>query len=620
MKKWMLQISILPYVIAGSLVLLGVLETFWLHKLYEDEKKVLQSRIKQELREGIVRSQFSKMQNSNARLIDSFFEQKTRDDNQQNTFFSFTTKGRMDAYSIDAFMKERQAIYFGKLDSISQLKLGSKEDNKRIDSFLNTMKIYYINLNKNINLKPQTERDSTVRIDNFSRNQQYAYTGLWHLYRLPFSPQWHRNTMDSFFKEIKKFQRNEQIDFWGLVSQKHVSKYTTNQAFSKSGISFNPEPSGVSFFINADTNKGKKLSKKDSMVSVYAYQFQDFITTLIEPNDIKKHLYANFLNTDAAQLSFDVFRLNTNDMIPQKGDALLVTLNGGERGKSKQKIGLAIYGYKSLIFNKLYLEIGSAVLVFVLIALSFFLIYKSLKNQEKLTQLKNDFISNVTHELKTPITTVGVAIEALSNFDVLKSPEQTREYLDISKNELARLGLLVENIMRVTAFDQKEFELKLEDLDLANLIAKVIDSMKLLLEKYQANVTFNAPNDADFTLKGDRTHLTSVVYNLIENALKYGGKNIVIELKTPPFQSKGAPQYLSQNQVIFSVKDDGMGIPKAYQEKVFEKFFRVPTGNVHNTKGYGLGLSYVAGVIAKHKGHITLVSEVGEGSQFTVYL
>ncbi len=608
----MLQISILPYIIAGSLVLLGLLETFWLNKLYDDEKKSLQSRIKQELRENILRTQFVKMQNSNTHLIDSFFEQKTRDEAQENTFMSFGKKGKMNAYTIDAFIKERQEIYFEKLDTLSQLKLGSEEDNQRIDSFLNTMKVYYTNLNKNINVKPQTERDSNKRMDNFIQNQRYAYTGLWHLYQLPFSPQLRRNSMDSFFKEVKNFQSYEFVDFWGLVAN-HFMPKTTKKYFQKSGISFNSEPSGVSFFISTDTNKGKKLSKKDSLVSIYSYQFQDFITTLIEPENVKKYLDTTFSNTDAAQLSFTVFRLKTDSMIPKNSDALLVTSGGGERGFSKQKIAVAAYGYKSLIIKKLYLEIGFAVLVFALISFSFWLIYKSLKNQEKLTQLKNDFISNVTHELKTPITTVGVAIEALSNFDALKNPEQTREYLDISKNELSRLGLLVENILRVTAFDQKEFELKLEALDMADVMAQVLDSMKLLFEKYQTKVTFNAPSDVDFTLKGDRTHLTSVVYNLVENALKYGGKNIVVEMTTPP-------QYSAEKQVIFSVKDDGVGISKEYQEKVFEKFFRVPTGNVHNTKGYGLGLSYVAGVVAKHNGHITLMSEEGIGSQFIVYL
>jgi signal transduction histidine kinase len=608
----MLQISILPYVIAGSLMLLGLLETFWLGKLYDDEKKSLQSRIKQELRENILRSQFTKMQNSNVRLIDSFFEQKTQDEKMQNAFMSFGQRNEKKYNNPDAFIKESNKVYFDKLDQLSQLKLGSNEDNERIDSFLNTMKTYYTNLNRNINIKPQTERDSNKRYDNFIQNQRYAYTGLWHIYRLPFSPQLRRSLMDSFFREVKKIQGYESLDFWGLVSSQYASK-TTRKHFPKSGISFNSEPSGVSFFINIDSSNGKKMSKKDSMVSVYSYQFQDFVTTLIEPDNIKKYLDTTFAHTDAAQLSFTVFRLKSDSMIPKNGDALLITSGAGERGFSKQKIAVAAYGYKSLIIKKLYLEIGFAVLVFALISFSFWLIYKSLKNQEKLTQLKNDFISNVTHELKTPITTVGVAIEALSNFDALKNPEQTREYLDISKNELSRLGLLVENILRVTAFDQKEFELKLEELDMADVIAQVLDSMKLLFEKYQANVTFNVPSDVDFMLKCDRTHLTSVVYNLVENALKYGGKNIIVEMTTPP-------QYSAEKQVIFSVKDDGAGISKEYQEKVFEKFFRVPTGNVHNTKGYGLGLSYVAGVVAKHKGHITLMSEEGVGSQFIVYL
>jgi signal transduction histidine kinase len=612
MKKWMLQISILPYVIAGSLMLLGLLETFWLHKLYDDEKKSLQSRIKQELRENILRNQFVKMQKSNTRLIDSFFEQKTQDEKMQNTFMSFGKRNEKKYDNPDDFIKESHKVYFDKLDQLSQLKLGSNEDNERIDSFLNTMKTYYTNLNKNINIKPQTERDSNKRFDNFIQNQRYAYTGLWHIYQLPFSPQLRRNSMDSFFREVKKIQGFESLDFWELVSSQYAAK-TTKKHFPKSGISFNSEPSSVSFFINMDSSNRKKMSKKDSMVSVYSYQFQDFVTTLIEPESIKKYLDTVFSKTDAAQLSFSVFKLNINDTVPKNGDALLITSGGGERGFSKQKIAVAAYGYKSLIIKKLYLEIGFAVLVFALISFSFWLIYKSLKNQEKLTQLKNDFISNVTHELKTPITTVGVAIEALSNFDALKNPEQTREYLDISKNELSRLGLLVENILRVTAFDQKEFELKLEELDMADVIAQVLDSMKLLFEKYQANVTFNVPPDVDFKLKGDRTHLTSVAYNLVENALKYGGKNIIVEMTTPP-------QYSAEKKVIFSVKDDGAGISKEYQEKVFEKFFRVPTGNVHNTKGYGLGLSYVAGVVAKHKGHITLMSEEGVGSQFIVYL
>jgi two-component system, OmpR family, phosphate regulon sensor histidine kinase PhoR len=155
---------------------------------------------------------------------------------------------------------------------------------------------------------------------------------------------------------------------------------------------------------------------------------------------------------------------------------------------------------------------------------------------------------------------------------------------------------------------------------LADVMAQVLDSMRLLFDKNKALITFEAPQGVDFHIKGDRMHLTSVVYNLVENALKYGGKNILVEMSTPPSQLERQAQYSAEKQVIFSVKDDGAGIPKEYQDKIFEKFFRVPTGNVHNTKGYGLGLSYVASVIAKHKGEITLTSEEGKGSQFIVSL
>ena len=240
--------------------------------------------------------------------------------------------------------------------------------------------------------------------------------------------------------------------------------------------------------------------------------------------------------------------------------------------------------------------------------ISFLLLYRNLQRQRKLTQIKNEFISNITHELKTPIATVGVAIEALRNFNAINDPQRTKEYLDISQNELQRLSLLVDKVLKLSMFEKKEIELKYELLDLKGVVDEVVSSMRLQIEKHHAIVSINTEGDTH--LQGDRLHLLSVVFNLLDNALKYGSGNIAIKFD---LKEKG-------NEVELSVADNGIGISQEYKDKVFEKFFRVPLGNTHNTKGYGLGLSYVSHVIQRHKGKIEVESQPGLGSKFIITL
>jgi two-component system phosphate regulon sensor histidine kinase PhoR len=240
--------------------------------------------------------------------------------------------------------------------------------------------------------------------------------------------------------------------------------------------------------------------------------------------------------------------------------------------------------------------------------LSFILLYRNILRQQKLAAIKNEFISNITHELKTPIATVGVAIEALKNFNAIDNPQKTREYLDISSNELQRLGLLVDKVLKLSMFEKKEIDLKYEPLNLKELVDEVVASMRLQIEKYHARAT--VISEGDVVLRGDRLHLLSVVFNLLDNSLKYGKDEPAIRIEL-----KG-----SDEKVELSIADNGIGIPQEYKDKVFEKFFRVPVGNTHNAKGYGLGLSYVAHVIQKHKGDIVVDSQQGLGTRFTITL
>jgi signal transduction histidine kinase len=254
-------------------------------------------------------------------------------------------------------------------------------------------------------------------------------------------------------------------------------------------------------------------------------------------------------------------------------------------------------------------QMGLSVLLVAFIAITFLFLYRNLLAQRRLALMKNDFISNITHELKTPIATVNVAIEALRNFDALESPERTKEYLDISAVELQRLSMLVDKVLKLSMFENKDIELQNENIDLKQLVDEVIYSMRLQFEKYKAAISFKTfgPN---FYLSADRMHVTSVIYNLIDNALKYSKENPIINIELTAIS----------NELQLSVSDNGIGIEANYADKIFDKFFRVPSGNHHNIKGYGLGLSYVAEVVRKHHGTINLETELGKGSRFIIKL
>lgn len=260
------------------------------------------------------------------------------------------------------------------------------------------------------------------------------------------------------------------------------------------------------------------------------------------------------------------------------------------------------------ILKKLWQPILISILLIGVTTFSFLLMYRNILKQRRLTQLKNDFISNITHELKTPIATVSVAIEALRNFNALDDPKRTREYLDISANELQRLSLLVDKVLKLSMFEKKEIELKKEPFDLKELVTEVIGTMKLLFDKHHAKVSFTAVGD-NFMIEADKLHITSVVYNLLDNALKYSKEEPVINV---------ALSMPLSDILELRVNDNGIGIPHEFRFKIFTKFFRVPTGDTHNIKGYGLGLSYVSEVIKRHMGFIMVESELGKGSTFIV--
>jgi two-component system, OmpR family, phosphate regulon sensor histidine kinase PhoR len=266
-------------------------------------------------------------------------------------------------------------------------------------------------------------------------------------------------------------------------------------------------------------------------------------------------------------------------------------------------------GTQPALLLKISPQIIFSIILTSLIVTAFVLMYRSIRSQQKLMQLKNDLISNITHELKTPVATVSVALEALKNFNALDNLQLTQEYLSIAQNELGRLTLMTDKILKNAVFEEHGLSVTTESVDLEKILKQVLSSLKLVLEKHPAYVDV-AIHGTDFIVNGNREHLTNVIYNLLDNALKYSFTpcSIIITLTK------------NKEGIKLTIKDNGIGIPYEYQQKIFDKFFRVPTGNVHNAKGYGLGLSYVAGVVQNLGGTIVVNSEPGKGSMFTITL
>lgn len=318
--------------------------------------------------------------------------------------------------------------------------------------------------------------------------------------------------------------------------------------------------------------------------------------TVKELNDA----YDKRLDDEDIDIGFHIHRVN---------GALRDTANTVTIGfASPVSFQLSLQNNFSYMFDKLKLPILFSLLLVGITVASFVLLYRNMLKQKRLADLKNEFISNITHELKTPIATVGVAIEALKSFNAMDDPKRTHEYLSISQNELQRLNLLVDKVLKLSMFEKKEIELKYELFSLKDVVEEVVSSMRLQIEKYRASVTLNVEGDTN--LQADRLHLLSVVFNLLDNALKYGGDSPAVQINLEE----------KENMIEMKVSDNGIGISPEYKDKVFEKFFRVPHGDTHNAKGYGLGLSYTAHVIKKHHGTIRLDSVEGKGATFIITL
>lgn len=327
-------------------------------------------------------------------------------------------------------------------------------------------------------------------------------------------------------------------------------------------------------------------------------------------NKVAEGLKTRFdLNLQKANLPITYDLIQTKDTLndqEQKADIAGAYLDIA----TGEKYEVKLQQYRGLLFKKMAPEILMVGLLFVCLGLAFFTMAKNIEREKQLMEVKSDFIQNMTHELKTPISTVTVALEALQEFDGIDDGKKREEYLEISKNELGRLSLLVDRVLSVSGMDKDLPPAHKERIEFIELIQQIVDSLKLQTEKQNIQVIIKS-GETPVQLFADRQWVAGVIYNLLDNAIKYSQNN------NPKIEVSLAQK---DEQIELKISDNGPGIHRDHQTRIFEKFYRIPQGNIHNVKGHGLGLSYVMRVVKEMGGRIWVDSEAGKGSVFNIVL
>ena len=264
---------------------------------------------------------------------------------------------------------------------------------------------------------------------------------------------------------------------------------------------------------------------------------------------------------------------------------------------------------KRFLLTQLWQMLSVSLVFIIIIILSFGYTLMTILKQKKISEMKNDFINNMTHEIKTPIATISLACEALGDKDIIKSEKLYQNYINVINEENSRLGSMTERILQSARLEKGQIILKKENIDIHEIIEEAVNNIKLQVENKGGQIKKRLQADLH-VIYADRVHISNIIFNLLDNAIKYSILKPQIEISTEN----------SYSGLIITVKDNGPGISKANQKKVFEKLYRVPTGNLHNVKGFGLGLSYVKVIVEQHQGKITLESELNRGTKFIIYL
>lgn len=353
----------------------------------------------------------------------------------------------------------------------------------------------------------------------------------------------------------------------------------------------------------------------EEIVNVDLYNRSDEIDIEALDSILSNQLKDKGIGADYAYGIFDPF-MNAFHIDGNKSelDGILtsqhkVNLNPGNVFSQPKFLSIFFPNQNKYLLRTMWLLLTVSALFILVIIFSFSFTVSTIIRQKKVSEIKNDFINNMTHELKTPISTISLACQALGDPDIKSKEGIVDNYINVIADENKRLAMVVENVLRTAVMDKGELKLKIVELDMHDILNQVLQNMKIQIERKGGQFITDL-RATETHIQADKVHLTNVIFNLVDNALKYTEKIPVIKIGTRN----------EENGVVVYVEDNGIGISKENQKKVFDKLYRVPTGNIHNVKGFGLGLSYVKAIVDKHQGWIKLKSELNKGSKFEILI
>jgi len=394
---------------------------------------------------------------------------------------------------------------------------------------------------------------------------------------------------DRYLNSYQGVNPSSSFDTSGVYHGQYTTKYRNGQLqinYSNSNLLGNP-------FLNPVFDNNKKTTNYiDSVIRYQLAKNNLKISFTFNVFDRFNNIYlTDSLNKSPDRFSSYIFPFVTNDLVHQ--------------------IYLIVYFpyEKAYLFSQISIMLIMSSLLIISMIFIFIYAIGTIIKQEKLSIMKNDFINNMTHEFKTPISTISLACQALTDKDIPKSRDLYNTYINIIEEENKRIGSMAEKILQSAIIEKAEMNLNILDIDLSDIITDMVRNVKIQINQKNGSIHFEN-KASDTYIKGDPVHISNVVNNLIDNAIKYSieAPEITLTLKE------------NKTCLILEIADCGIGISKGNQKKIFEKLYRVPTGNIHEVKGFGLGLTYVKAIIEKHKGVITLESKIGKGTTFFIHL
>ena len=404
---------------------------------------------------------------------------------------------------------------------------------------------------------------------------------------------------------------NQSLEDKKLQYEEQVSVVTTNAAFdlmdekgnmgvfgkSKNGDLLFPSsvfPTLITRKLSRDEISAtiRKAFEKNGLKDVN-FEFSISTTSMIGDNVQSAHFFEKFI--DSANNTSLVFPLDApggslaEGLVPQELLTIVVPNN------------------LEALWRQMAMMILGSILLTSIIFAAFFITIRALLNQKKLGEIKSDFINNMTHEFKTPLATISLAVDALRNEKVLNDREKMNYFTSIIKEENKRMNKQVETILQAALTDKNEVQINAKPVHANDMINAAVNNIQLPVKEKNGKleVMLNAANDC---ILADDVHFTNIINNLLDNAVKYSDENLLIRLTTSNFN----------HSIRIKIEDNGIGMNKETAQRIFEKFYRAHTGNIHNVKGFGLGLSYVKSIVDAHKGKIKVESTPGKGSCFTI--